>query len=464
MRRLVGLVGALVLVGVLGVLGSGPPLQAGSSVKLGNAAQGAPAAVAVRISPVGNDVTCVRNLATRPCATFNKAYSIARCGDTIEVAAGVYPGQTITEVASLSACSANVTFQPASGASVTLDYLVFGFCQGCWASNAADRVTVKGMTVTGNVNVWGDADNVVIDGIAGGSFLVQGASNVTVRNSDFGPCPSSPEVCSRFFILDGRNAGEPPTTNILIENNTIHDYLLTREGDHWECIFATGGTRVTIRGNRFDNCQTYAIALGENGYSEFDGWVIENNWFGRTCCFGTSDRASAIKFGEKSEISDIVIRNNTFLRGQGVVVEDGPPARNVLVERNILQFTGCVPGVRYRQNLFVGGRCSPDDRESVYGYQFDGTRLRLDAPRAEAVRAAFLSVDQGMTTRATARLLARKGFPPPPGSWNRVTVGRLLTDDFYLGRRLGRWSEHAPLVGGKRWRAVQKVLKNSPKS
>ena len=76
-----------------------------------------------------------------------------------------------------------------------------------------------------------------------GADYYSGANGVTVRGSDFGPCNSSPpDKCSRVLILDGRGfPGERHTQNVLFENNTVHDFVINAKGDHWECMFTTGG-------------------------------------------------------------------------------------------------------------------------------------------------------------------------------------------------------------------------------
>ena len=126
-------------------------------------------------------------------------------------------------------------------------------------------------------------------------------------------------------------------------------------------MFTTGGTNVTIRGNQFWNCHTYAIATGPRWYSAYENWTIENNWFGRTCCFGTNPRSSAIHTGNAP---NLLIRFNSFAPGQTVVNESGGGAVNVRIVGNILgsRVTGCVTGATYVQNLQVGGGCGPTDQ------------------------------------------------------------------------------------------------------
>ena len=70
-----------------------------------------------------------------PCATFNRAFAVAAGGDTVQVAGGSYAAQNISG----SAKSSMVTFQPVTGATVTLAGL----------SVQTSFVAVNNMTATG---------------------------------------------------------------------------------------------------------------------------------------------------------------------------------------------------------------------------------------------------------------------------------------------------------------------------
>ena len=300
----------------------------------------------------------------QPGQSWNTAYQQAQCGDVIRLAAGTHPSQTIVEEAGLNACANPVTFQPVDGAQVTVNSHVYlGSCRGCYSTNAPSHLVFRGFAYTEGFDMWGDARDILVDRINGGGFFIQGVDGVTVRNSDLGPCNSSPPgFCSRIFINDGRGVEPTATRNVLFENNVIHDFRINASGDHWECIFSTGGTNVTIRGNHFYNCDTYAIATGARSWSVYDNWVIENNWFGRTCCFGTSDRSSAIVMGGPVPVASMLIRFNSFGPGQSVVTEGGTVGPNVRVLGNILGAKTCVPGISYSYNLTLVGACSSTDR------------------------------------------------------------------------------------------------------
>jgi hypothetical protein len=397
---------------------------------------------------------------SRPCLTFDRAYRLARCGDTIQIASGRYGAQNLYEVASLSSCSRNVTFRPAAGASVSVENVGFGGGVG-W-TNAPDRITLKSFTVRKRVDLWGDVEHVTLERIDGGAFYIQGVNNVLIKGGDWGPCDSSgPSECrSQSFVTEDGRLNEH-TRNVTIDGAVFHDYVITGVGDHFECLFTTGGSNVTIRNSRFYNCRTYAIAAGAREWAHYDHWVIENNWFGRTCCVtGVGDRNSAIMFGGDVGVSNMVIRFNTFIRGQGVVQEGHVVGANNRVVNNILSQTGCIHGIHYSGNLFIGTTCSRADKGFAYGYRFNGVRLKVDGSRAKAIRAAYATVAQGKSLRTVAHVLARMRRPSPAGGWTVRTLRRLLADDVYLGRRLGRQKQHAALVSPTRWRQVQRMLES----
>jgi hypothetical protein len=417
---------------------------------------GTAAASPLAISTSGNDRTCSRGRQSRPCLTFDRAYHLAHCGDTVQISSGRYGAQTLYEVASRS-CSRNVTFRPAAGASVSVESIRFG--DGYDSTNAPDRITLKNFAVRKRVDLWGDVQNVTLDRIDGGAFYIQGVNNVLIKGGDWGPCDSSgPSECrSQSFITEDSRVNEH-TRNVTIDGAVFHDYVISAAGDHFECLFTTGGSNVTIRNSRFDNCRTYAIATGAREWAKYDNWVIENNGFGRTCCYGASDRSSAILLGGEVPVSNMLIRFNTFIRGQGIVDEGGVVGANIRVAKNILTHTGCIGAIRYSGNLFTGGRCSQSDRDALYGYKFNGLRLRVDRPSAKAIQAAYAMVARGTPLRNAAQILARTRRPTPSGGWSVRTLRHVLTDEVYLGRRLGRQNQHAPVVNAARWHRVQRVL------
>jgi hypothetical protein len=429
------------------------------------------------VAPSGSDATCRRGALSKPCATLNKAYSLARCGDIAQVAAGSYGNQNIIETTAGSACNGNpIVIRAASGIRPTIKWISFGKCSVCYATNAPDNLILRGFRVTWGISMWGDIVNATLDDIDGGSFFIQDGTNIKIVNSDWGPCTPSgsfqgrPADCRNYYPGDP-STGQPRLSGVrglVLQNNDFHDMIIDVRGAHWECLWIAAGTDVTFRGNRFYNCQTNAIALGDYGNdANISGtWLFENNWFG-SCPGGTAtgNGPYCLNVTSLPMAAKITIRFNSFAPGEYLGCEGGcgDPHGRLRVVGNIFG-TGavCVPGARYRDNLFLnpGSGCGEIARTSVFGYTYDGARLR-EAPRAaDAVRTAFAEV-AGRKIKSLsliARRLSRQRKVAPPGGWKAASVRGIVSDSVYLGRRLGIQPRHPRLVSSAQWRKAQRAL------
>ncbi|GIU94460.1 MAG: hypothetical protein KatS3mg012_0917 [Gaiellaceae bacterium] len=310
---------------------------------------------AVAVAPSGNDSTCVRGDLAKPCATFRRAYEIAHCGDLVHVADGSYARQDLQGPD--KSCSGGYVVFKGSRAAV-VDEIKTAECCGR-AVNGPDWIELNGFTLRNRLNGWGQADNWRVIGIDGGSFDINGPANWLLSGNDWGPCSSNTApTCNGQNFAGG-------VSNLVIDGDTFHDFTITPgSGAHWECLFITGarGANV-IRNSRFWNCETYGIYFSsfhsDHRYST-GSWTVENNWFGRTCCFGSSPRSSAINLGGSSPgepVQNVLIRFNSFAPGQTLVREGGPTGSNLRAVGNIFGASGCVADVSYFYNLFRGGTC-----------------------------------------------------------------------------------------------------------
>ena len=315
----------------------------------------------ISVAPIGIDATCVRGNPALPCATLNRAYALAQCGDVVEVAAGSYGTQRIVETPAGSACTQTITFRPAPLASPTFDLIQFGSgATTGYSSNAADNVTLRGFKVTRGILLAGDATNIVIDQFDGGAFMVNGAQNVTIKNSDWGPCDAPAGPCAtRSGPAEGQNRIEgctgcaTETDNLLIESNVIHDFTISPgSGAHSECLYVHGGRNVTMRGNRIFNCTTTAMSIGEWGGELLTGtWLIENNWIGRTA------NAASVNLTQLPYTGTMVVRFNSFGPNSTLGSESSVPNDTGTVKAvgNIFgRWDGwCIPGGDYDYNIYV---------------------------------------------------------------------------------------------------------------
>ena len=432
----------------------------------------------IAVKPSGSDATCRRGSLSKPCATLNKAYSLARCGDVAEISAGSYGDQHILETAAGSACRRNpIILRAASGIRPTINWISFGR-EGGVRTDAPDNLILRGIKVTWGLSIRGDAVNVMLDDIDGGSFFIEDGVNVTVKNSDWGPCTPSgrfqgnPADCRNYFTGDGRSGQVRiiSGTNLLFENNVFHDMIIDLQGAHWECIFmnSVGLTNVTFRGNRFYNCQTNAIALGNSGDSAnvAGTWLIENNWFG-SCPGGTAggNGPYCLNLTSLPVAAKIIVRFNSFTPGEYLGCESGcgDPQGRLRVVGNIFgSGAGCIRGAHYRDNLFLnpGSGCGQFDRTSVFGYTYIGGRLRVDPRAADAVKTAFAEVGRRKfrSLRLVARKLSKQRKLAPPGGWTPASVRAIVSDSVYLGRRLGIQARHPGLISPSQWRKAQHAL------
>jgi hypothetical protein len=273
---------------------------------------------------------------------------------------GDHGTQRILENAALSSCADPVVFKGQAG--VTMDEVQFGDCAGCLATNAADRITIQGpLDLVDGVSCVGDCHFITIDGVNGGAFAMDdlgnpagGPSDITVKNSDWGPCWSSganaANHCVLFYGLGARQIeiiGVPDNKWI---NNTIHDMDQVQPTDHYECVRGAGAANALWRGNKFWNCEIYDLNVGPLFGPNA---VIENNWFGRSAPFGNTLSLA----GNAPQI----VRNNSFQDGAGIAADSGGVAATIT--GNIFGQKYCLPGALFRYNIFDDGQvgCGPTD-------------------------------------------------------------------------------------------------------
>ncbi|MTD14328.1 hypothetical protein GIS00_10245, partial [Nakamurella sp. YIM 132087] len=175
------------------------------------------------VSPTGAGKTCT---VEAPCA-LTTAVSSAVGGDTIELAGGSYGNIDVR--GGKATTTAPVTVRPATGATATFGRL------GTYAPN----LVWKNVTVTITFYIYSTATGTTVDGAlldGGGMFLR--SNNVTVRNSEFRDGSS----------LDGIQISR--ATNVLVENNYVHDYNQTKGGStgyHADCIQIYDANKITLR-------------------------------------------------------------------------------------------------------------------------------------------------------------------------------------------------------------------------
>jgi chitodextrinase len=277
-------------------------------------------AAQVYVATNGNDSTCARLDSTRPCASFDRAYSIASLGDVVQVANGTYPAQTISEKPGKDGSGdlPDVVFTPAAGATVRVGGLTFGEYEG---TSGPDHITIRNVTDSrspqGAFWAHGDTTDVTWENLDAANFyLGKEVANFTVRGGDWGPCTvPSGGLCSNSKI-DVEVAGP-----VLVENARFHDYRIVQgSGEHFECMIVFGGRNITIRNNTFRNCEFYNIFLqhavwAESRYTSPEpfGITIERNDMEHSYDGNGNKNRMAIGFSERSIAwRDVAVRCNNL--------------------------------------------------------------------------------------------------------------------------------------------------------
>jgi hypothetical protein len=261
---------------------------------------------------------------------------------------GNYPAQSIRVDATKANASANVIFQPAPGATVTLansDLAIAGAHvefhhlrmdqTGC--ANAQPAPPCPQLVIqTG-------AHDVLVDDIRASRFFITGAYNITITNSDFGP------AYDFHGIIHADTAGNRPH-DITLSNVSVHDHWNTDackaqagciSAHHQGCGPTINDAYNVLEDRmRFFNCQDLDQLVKPYRFPN-QNITIQNSWFGPNNGYFSLDLTSV----SATPNQGLHIRNNTFTKG--VSVTAGIPYPNSDFTGNILPGIVC--------NLFTGG-------------------------------------------------------------------------------------------------------------
>lgn len=340
------------------------------------------------MSPTGSDAAACTSTGTA-CATMNGAYQKASNGDTIEMAAGTYSGDENILYKSGNACGSalctNVTFQPATGATVIINGNVnFG---GTRLEKGASHVTIKDITINQDVSIPGcgvpDSTACPSDPTVGGNdltflrlrvkgpyaFYCASCSNVNILQGTWGPdtygCQpgngsAHPEIQSAFTQTKRAN-------HILIDGAVWQNFARCTDTDHTECLQVEPGDDITLRKSIFKMCDTIGVNFANDlansnsaaGFRAPNNILIENNFFdtSRDWTGGGTFYALNIR-----ECTNCTIRNNSWT--QAPRMPTGEIASNVLFVGNVgpMGSANCgITGVTYRYNAWEDTTCDATD-------------------------------------------------------------------------------------------------------
>ena len=226
------------------------------------------------------------------CKTFDRAYHLARPGDTVEVQTGSYEAQALSP--KQSAAIPSVIIQPVLGGSVTLEDLAV----------EGGHVTIRDLTIATGTNHgrgWAStASHVTLDGvrITGPYARVAiggGGSDVTWKNGSLGtPGNTTSRVCG----IDGGPLQDPQPVElgaiaaVTFSNLDFYPFVAELENPacgpdgvmHMETIRVNDGVEgfrlERSRFHRGDGSGTARLFVTRLGGANSDNLTVVNNWFG----------------------------------------------------------------------------------------------------------------------------------------------------------------------------------------
>ncbi len=233
-----------------------------------------PAAASLFISPTGSDSNPCTS--TQPCLTMGHAYEKAAPGETVQMLAGSYSGQTLNGQSSKTS-SSHVVFMPAAGASVKVTGTMYVF---------ASHLTIEGVTVQdvviGNYDQTPGRPNptdVTLQNLTGRDFEIDSATHVTVEGGSWGPA----SACGGPYGGGNNSIRQPiasqPPENIVINDTTIHDvqsYNLV--GCHIEGLAIFAGNHVTVSNSKFYGNSVYDVFMQANSGGSPNNVTLAHNW------------------------------------------------------------------------------------------------------------------------------------------------------------------------------------------
>jgi chitodextrinase len=310
-----------------------------------------PAGAQLYVATGGSDSTCTRGDATKPCATFQRAYQVAQLGDTVQVAAGNYPAQLLTDVSGKTSAGAAITFQ-ASG-TVNLADLALG--DQFTNPNAADNLKFVGFHGTSAWDVLPGANNITFDHVQTTNIYANGVNGYTVTNSDFGNCTVAAlnGPCDNFKI-------EGNAQHVLLDHDTFHDFRVAAGSTaHFECLFFADAHYVTISNSTFTNCEYYDIFVQTQ--SAGIGHVnITGNHFDVTWAGGQHNRGTALNISDRGvAFDDWAINSNTFTTGSSFIWDVSGTYTNFRLSSDSFGLPAdCMSGAAYVGNTWTSGTCN----------------------------------------------------------------------------------------------------------
>lgn len=322
------------------------------------------AAGTLAVSTTGSDSgICVQSA---PCKTFNRAYEVAKAGQTVKVVSGNYPAQAFSATSKVGAA---VVFT-GSGVTVTGTINIF-----------ASHIKLEGLTTQdvtlGNFDESPGRINptdITLKNVTGRNFQIDSTTNVIVEGGSWGPASAcgGPYGGSNNSIRETVPGVAPE--NIVIKNTVIHDvqsYNLTN--CHIEGLAIFAGNHVTVENSKFYGNSIYDIFVQANSGGSPNNLVIKGNWLADA--IDNSD-ANGVAVGSHNGISfGSEIASNLTLEANhmtGIVNINDDGSIKAYTNTSLIDNVGkmaynnypCVSelkGVTFTKNIWQNDKCSSSD-------------------------------------------------------------------------------------------------------
>jgi hypothetical protein len=341
------------------------------------------------VSASGSDAAACTQAA--PCKSFTRAFKVSSPGQTVSVAPGSYPGQTIAADSS-KVSTADVTFL-GNGAStgeivVEASHLTLkDFNTGGWkASEGTTDITFQ------NVN------------ITRGAFFVNSATNVSVLG---GVVDGAGQYWTNGNDVKTMSSASTVPSGILFDGVTIQNFRRAPgSSDHVDCLHVMAVNGLTIRNSRFANCEAFDVLFTMFLGPTPSNILIENNFF--RCC-GSGFYSVQLGGDHGEAFQNVTIRNNSADKGMTV----GESGSNTLA--NVAYYNNDIPGIGgcnragvtadYNVLFDASAKCGSHDLLAASGFA-SATDLHLVAGAA--------AINAGLAGQAPARDIDGQGRPQGP--------------------------------------------------
>jgi hypothetical protein len=299
--------------------------------------------------------------------SLDQALKAAQPGDTITIAPGTYPSQTITFDAAKEGASERVVVEGAGASIGNLDV------------NGTQHLEVRGLTIGGLWNIRPSTGNsnrptskvahdLLFTNMTVKTFLFRNVSDVVVRGGTIGGwdasvTPLGPPKVGAYAAQDG--APERLSTNVLVEDCLFQDMLRTVVGSaHAEGFYLDAGVDgLTLRGCTFTNCAVFDIfSNGQAAGRPITNILIENNLLDIPRGVTGATEPSAIDF--KGGAGKVTLRGNSIL---GNIRKDTATYSEWVSEKNAIGGVGgSSADVMAPDPGFVSARRDPCDLNACY--------------------------------------------------------------------------------------------------